>query len=372
MNGETNHKPPSGLYIHIPFCKSKCDYCDFTSFAGLDHLQIEYFEALEKELELQSLVHGKLTFDTVFLGGGTPTQSGSARLVKILKAVWEHFDVADGAELSVEANPDTASLEALRELEGAGINRFSFGIQSAVASELRFLGRSYRWEEIEGLLALLSKLSSDNISFDILVGIPGQTVETLAFTVDRLMVFSPKHISAYLLMVEEGTALHQMVRRGEVSMPEDEVSLELYQYLRERLEREGFSRYEISNFALPGYESRHNLKYWNYEEYLGVGVSAWSFVGGERFGNTKSIKIYVESLRRNRIPQVAGENLSSKRKRFERGMLALRLRRGFPEDELPYDFKERFSSYLLLDDGRVALNDEGMRVYNDIVATLAP
>lgn len=272
---------PIGVYVHVPFCDGKCPYCDFYSMRG-DEARLEaYTEALCRAAAHWAPRWQGKTADTVYFGGGTPVLLGAARLRRVLDAIRAHIPVTDDAEITVEANPAAAQDELFCGLREAGFNRLSMGLQSADPGELRFLGRRHTVQQAADAVKAAKAAGFENISLDLMLGLQGQTPDILKRSVDFCAAQETPHVSAYLLKVEPGTPFH---RRGIAdTLPDEDCQAELYHLACETLEGHGFRQYEISNFAKPGFESRHNLHYWRDEEYAALGASAHGFLDGERF-----------------------------------------------------------------------------------------
>ena len=271
-----------GIYFHIPFCRSKCDYCDFYSLAGRDDAMDLCQRALLAHLKETAFAARSCEVDTVYFGGGTPSYYGAKRLRELLAAVKKHYRVARNAEVTFEANPDSAGFKTLRTLRRAGFNRVSLGMQSACPAELEAVHRPHTPAQTDEAVAAARKARLGNLSLDLIYGLPGQTMASWQETVEHSLSLAPEHLSCYGLKVEEGTPLAARVRRGE-SLPEDDTQADLYLWAVERLARAGYEQYEISNFARPGFASRHNLRYWNMEPYIGFGPGAHSDFGGRRY-----------------------------------------------------------------------------------------
>lgn len=284
-----------GIYIHIPFCRSKCDYCDFYSLPGQEGRMDGYQKALLAHLKEAALSARSFTVDTVYFGGGTPSYYGGKRLKELLAAVRKHYRVEKDAEITFEANPDSADARTLRSLRRAGFNRISLGMQSACPAELEAAGRPHTVEQGDGAVAAARKAKLKNLSLDLIYGLPGQTMASWQETVEHALSLAPEHLSCYGLKVEEGTPLAARVRRGE-SLPEDDTQADLYLWAVERLARAGYEQYEISNFARPGFASRHNLRYWNMEPYIGFGPGAHSDFGGRRYSWIRDLEGYARGV----------------------------------------------------------------------------
>ena len=284
---------PLGIYIHIPFCRSKCLYCDFCSIPNPKSDVIErYVAALCRDLEARAPECCGYEVDTVYFGGGTPSLLSSGLLLRVLDTLVRCYPVAKNAEITLECNPATASAEAFRALRKGGFNRLSIGLQSTHENELRALGRIHSFADFERTFTDARRAGFENISADLMSGIPQQTVESYLQSLRRLIAIGPEHISAYGLSVEEGTPFFAMQNR--LQLPDEEAAREMYFRGAELLWEHRYAQYEISNFARRGYESRHNLKYWNCDEYLGFGVAAYSDFHGDRFGNSRDLAAYIE------------------------------------------------------------------------------
>lgn len=275
-----------GLYFHIPFCRSKCPYCDFYSRLPDENILDAYTDALCDEMSTGSRTaafteNADLSFDTVYFGGGTPSVLGGERLFRILDEARKCYRIAKNAEITVECNPSGVDEEFFRQLAHGGVNRISLGLQSAVDTERRQLGRFADRAQVEKVLTNVKKSGITNLSLDVMLGIPDQTIASLDETLQFCLSMDVPHISAYMLALEENTVFYR--RRDRLNLPDEDAVCELYCHMAETLKKNGILQYEISNFAKTGFPSRHNLKYWNCEEYLGLGPSAHSFLGGKRF-----------------------------------------------------------------------------------------
>ncbi len=370
---------PLGLYLHIPFCKSKCGYCDFYSIPRPDAEAMQaYVDRLCEDLQANAHAAREYTVDTVYLGGGTPTLLPSASLARILETVQRFYRVDRNAEITAECNPATADREKLCEMRRAGYTRLSIGVQSAVEGELRALGRKHSWRDVQLLWEAATTAGFSNLSVDLMLGIPHQTMNSLQQTMDAVLSLSPKHLSAYTLSIEPNTPFGR-VGEGGLDLPDEDGTTDLYLLLLETAERHGLHQYEISNFAEDGYESRHNLKYWNCEEYLGLGPAAHSDFGGVRWGNKRAVSEYLEKR-----PIREGEARISQEERLEEYvMLRMRLCQGLDMDILAARFgeaaRERFETGLsrYCEGGFVkrkgeslAFTPKGMLVSNSILSEL--
>lgn len=364
-----------GLYIHVPFCKSKCRYCDFCSFPTPSSSAVEgYLDALVNEIGAWGNRIGEAlgylpAVDTVFFGGGTPTLLNPKQFGKLTEAIFRSFSVTEDAEITAECNPATADRAYFSALRGLGVNRLSVGIQSMHDSELKLLGRLHRASDAASTLRDARDAGFDNISADIMFGIPGGTRESLAATLDSVLALSPDHISVYGLQIEDGTyfARHQ----NELDLPDEETECAMYMDAVRLLTDRGLARYEISNFARPGRQSRHNLKYWRREDYLGLGLAAHSCLGAVRFSNTECLADYLEGRR-----EATRETVSEHDILCERIMLGMRLDEGVDFERLgekaaPYrDALLRYVDRGLVkkSGSRLSFTDDGMYVSNAILA----
>ena len=284
-----------GVYIHIPFCKSKCPYCDFYSYRCDNASQKKYVNALVDEIKTlrrcSDFLQGEFKADTLYIGGGTPSVLIPDNLTAIIVAAKSRFNIGDGAEITVECNPGSDISSLIPAFKKCGVNRISLGMQSAVDSERQTLGRSADKKRIREAINLLKDNGIDNISLDIMLGIPDQNEDSLKETLDFAIECNTKHISAYILKIEDGTFFD--IHRERYNFPDDNAVCDLYNQCADTLEKAGFVHYEISNFALPGYESRHNTKYWELEDYLGIGAAAHSYIKGKRFYFERDTESFV-------------------------------------------------------------------------------
>ncbi len=326
---------PLGLYLHIPFCKAKCIYCDFYSLPRSEEKMDAYTEALRHDLIHWAAEAKDCTVDTIYFGGGTPSYLGADRLCRILETVFAHYHVAKEAEITTEANPDSAREErALRQLRSAGFNRISLGMQSASNEELRLIGRVHTHEQTVAAVRAARAAGFDNVSLDLIYGLPEQSMARWRKNLDAAIALEPEHLSCYGLKIEEGTPLYR--KMDALVIPDDDAQAEEYLATVETLARAGYRQYEISNFARPGRESRHNLKYWLMQEYLGFGPGAHSDFGGRRFACARDLNAYLaggESLSESACP-------AEKEREEERVMLALRTVQGLDLSMLREDTRD--------------------------------
>ncbi len=286
-----------GLYVHIPFCETKCPYCDFNTYAGINHLLPPYLTALDREIQVWGATLGHPTVNSVFLGGGTPSMLSPAQIATLLSTIRETFTIAVGAEVTAEVNPDDASVERLSAFREAGVNRISLGVQSLDDGELQKLGRRHGAAEALEALAAIWDAGYTNFSADLMYGLPHQGMDTWRSTVERVIAAGPPHVSAYALTMEEGTPFGKQAADGQLPEQDTDLAADMYWWADDAFARAGLRNYEISNWARQGMASRHNTTYWHNVPYLGVGPGAHSFIGGYRFANMKSPVGYMTKVR---------------------------------------------------------------------------
>ena len=287
-----------GIYIHIPFCMQKCVYCDFLSAPAGEDVKRKYIEALVCEINITcGLYNDRLSgyqVKTIFFGGGTPSAVKPEYIRDIMKCLNEHFDIAEGAEVTIECNPGTLDINKADIYRECGINRISFGLQSADNTELKMLGRIHTFEQFKESLSIAEKAGFDNINVDIMSALPGQTMESYKRTVEKVLECNVKHISAYSLIVEEGTPLYDRLDTDYPELPDEDTERQMYYYTQDSLASAGYVQYEISNYARPGYECRHNISYWERTDYLGFGIGAASLFEEIRHTNISDINRYID------------------------------------------------------------------------------
>lgn len=368
---------PIGLYVHVPFCVKKCSYCDFCSFPiGEIKGKDKYIDALCSEI--RSYGHRGLSLDSIFFGGGTPSLLCGDDFRKITCAIRESFELCDGLEFTIEANPKTLTEENLREYISCGVNRVSIGLQTIHENELKKLGRIHSFEDFINTYALVRKLGIKNVSVDLMYGIPDQKDRTFMETLERVVALDPTHISVYGLIVEEGTPISEMI--SELDLPTEDEECDMYSLACDLLKKHGYNHYEIANYAKDGYQCKHNLKYWMDKEYIGVGVSAYSYFDGGRYGNSRNFAQYLSDYSKCRTDT---ESIDDESEKFEYAMLRLRLSEGFSLDDYTARFSESFLSgrEVLVDrlcreelmrivNRRISLTEKGFYVSNSILAEL--
>jgi oxygen-independent coproporphyrinogen-3 oxidase len=321
---------PAGIYIHIPFCRSRCSYCDFATGMYNAAMAERYVHSLVNEIGSWREVEPAETVDTIYFGGGTPSLLSPAQLEALLKVVRQRFSVSADAEVSIEINPGTVTPEALAAFRHLGINRASFGAQTFDDGELARLGRSHTADETRRTFHDLRDAGFDNISFDLIAGLPGQTIERWRRNLDEAFSLRPEHLSFYLLEVHQGTPLASHIKSGLQPQPDDDLAADMYEVMLDRALEAGYEHYEISNLCLPGYESRHNTKYWTAAPYYGFGCSAHSYDGGfRRWANERDLVRYIEMIEQDRKAIVDETLLTKTDRQAEAVFLGLRMMQGF-------------------------------------------
>ena len=321
-----------GIYIHIPFCRSKCDYCDFYSLAGRDDRMDQYQKALLSHIKETAPLAQDFPVDTIYIGGGTPSYYGAKRLKELLGVIRKLYKVEKDAEVTVECNPDSVDVKSLKILRKAGVNRLSMGMQSAIACELERIHRIHTPQQVNEAATAARKAGFTNLSLDLIYGLPGQTMDSWKATVEHALSLIPQHLSCYGLKVEEGTPLAARVAQGEV-LPDDDQQADLYLWTVGRLERAGYSQYEISNFAKPGFASRHNLRYWLTQPYIGFGPGAHSDFGGRRYSFVRDLDAYIQGVLQGGDIIDESEIIPKRDRCGEYLMLRLRTVQGINEQE---------------------------------------
>jgi oxygen-independent coproporphyrinogen-3 oxidase len=319
----------AGIYIHIPFCRSRCSYCDFATGIYQSQLAERYVSAIVKEIAEWGEVEQGSRVDTIYLGGGTPSMLSSLQVERILSAVYGRFEVSASSEITMEMNPGNLSCETLCDFKSLGINRASFGAQTFDDAELAKLGRSHTAAETRKTFRDLKKAGFQNINFDLIAGLPGQTLDGWNRNIEEALALRPEHLSFYLLEVHEGTPLAEHIKQGKQPKPDEDLAGEMYELMLERSGRAGYFHYEISNLCLPGFESRHNTKYWTAAPYYGFGCSAHSYDGKlRRWANERDVKRYVDQVEAGFPPATQSWQLSEHDMKAESVFLGLRLMKG--------------------------------------------
>lgn len=368
-----------GLYIHIPFCKSKCLYCDFYSLPRSETMMDRYTAVLCKHLSERASHAVGRSVDTVYFGGGTPSYLGAQRLTRLLACIKEHFHLERDTEITLEANPESLhDTETVQVLRRAGFNRISLGVQSANDEELRAVGRIHTFEQVRRAVAAIREGGIENLSLDLIYGLPGQTMESWQRTVETVAALAPEHLSCYGLKVEEGTPLYAM--QDSLTLADDDQQADMYLWTAKYLAQTGYEHYEISNFARSGHFSRHNMKYWMLEEYMGFGPGAHSDFGGVRYSYVRDLAAYcacVESGSDDLIDQ--REQITPQERTTEYLMLGLRTARGIDQESFEQRFglpfapieavleQFRKSGHAVNENGRWHLTAEGFLLSNAII-----
>ncbi len=374
--------PPAGLYFHIPFCKRKCPYCDFYSVTGGDHLAA-FLAALHREIALRAAP--EMVVNTVYFGGGTPSLLSPSAVADVLDAVQTHFNLLADVEVTLETNPGAVGLDGLTRLRKIGVNRLNIGVQSFRDDALRFLGRIHNRAEAGAVIDQARAAGFRNLGVDLIYGLPGQTLAGWVSDLEQALHYRPEHLSCYILTFEPGTPMTCDLERGRLAPLEESRVVDMFETTAAFLSRHGYDHYEISNFArTPDFRSRHNMKYWHFEPYLGFGPSAHSYRGNTRSWNIADLDIYMQRLAQDRRPEDGREVLSREQQVLEALLLGLRLKEGFSI----VDFEQRFHLSVqatfgrLLNQlseegclanlpGRCALTMRGMRYHNSISARFA-
>ncbi|CDO05733.1 coproporphyrinogen III oxidase [Mycolicibacterium cosmeticum] len=369
---------PFGIYIHVPFCATRCGYCDFNTYTPAElggANPAGWLAAVRLELALAAAQVGPRPVDTVFVGGGTPTMLGGDGLAAVLDAVRDHFTLAPDAEVTTEANPESSSPALFARLRAAGYTRISLGMQSAAPHVLAVLDRVHSAGRAPAAALEARAEGFEHVNLDLIYGTPGETDDDLRRSVEVAVSAGVDHVSAYALVVEDGTALARRVRRGEVPAPDNDVLAERYELLDAQLSAAGLQWYEVSNWSRPGGECRHNLGYWDGGEWWGAGPGAHGFVGSTRWWNIKHPNAYAQALAEGRLPIADSETLDDIARHTEDVMLRLRLRSGLPVAVLSAD--ERSRAEVAIGDGlvtraadRLVLTDPGRLLADAVVRTL--
>lgn len=375
----------AALYIHIPFCEKRCVYCDFYTVAG-QHARIsDYLEALKSEMALRAkeTFWQRQRFATIFFGGGTPSLLSPQQIAGILDSAFSAFTFEKDSEITLEANPGTVTGEQLAQYRGCGINRLSLGIQSFHADELEMLDRLHSPQQAIDAIVDARRAGFENINTDFMFALPQQTMPRWQQTLEQACGLAPTHISAYNLTIETGTPLDFAIRKGKIHPLTEEEERAFYQFTIDFLEAQGYLQYEVSNFARPGYEAKHNIKYWDGSPYLGLGASAHSYDGERRFWNVANLRKYLEALVANQLPEAASEMLSLQQRIFETAFLGLRQRRGVDLAAFARKFRQSFepafngtvkeleeNGFLRRQDHYLQLTREGLYLCDEICARL--
>lgn len=363
----------AGLYIHIPFCENKCSYCDFVSFANKKDSIDSYFKALLKEIELQADNYREIVFETIYFGGGTPSFVDVKYIEQTMLALKKFFAIKKDAEVTIEMNPNSATAEKIERYKQIGINRFSIGLQTAIDRQLKEIGRVHTLQDFENIASFLQ---GENFNVDIMLGLKQQTIEDILYSLAKAIEVNASHISVYALTPEENTPIYKDYLAG--VLPTEEETANFYKVVVDKLKQNGFLRYEVSNFAKKGKESKHNLLYWHAKQYLGLGLSASSYMQQRRFKNTTNLQQYLLQISQNILPIVECTTIDAESAKFEYIMLAFRLEEGLNVKEYEKLFCESFEesyahalhknkAYLKRTEDRIAIREEYIYVQNQIL-----
>ena len=374
------------LYLHIPFCVRKCNYCDFFSASGTEEEQAAYVSVMVQEIQSYQELSGEYEVQTIFLGGGTPSLLTPEQIEQIFDAIYHTFSVNENAEITMEMNPGTVDIEKLHAMKAAGVNRLSIGLQSAQNEELKMLGRIHTFEEFLETWKLVEQAGFKNRNIDLMSALPGQTIESYEDTLSKVLALEPEHISAYSLILEEGTVFYDWYEKGKLDrgawkLPSEEEEYAMGELTILRLAEAGMHRYEISNYAKPGKECRHNLGYWDRTEYLGIGAGSSSLIKGERFDHIRDRKAYIEKIRNGESILIDREILSVESQMEEFMYLGLRKIEGVSRtdfqnyfgknvDDVYGEILDKLEEEQLLEfsGNRIRLTHRGMDVSNCVLA----
>lgn len=350
----------AGIYLHIPFCDTKCIYCDFYSIT--EHSQKSVFiNSLIREINSFSELLSNRKFDTIYFGGGTPSLLNYEDFIVILETLYKYYDITKDAEITIEANPGTLNKSKLFQLKNLPINRISFGVQSFLDSELKFLSRIHNSNDAAECIKASQDAGYNNINIDLIFGLPMQTLENWIFNLNKAVKLNVQHISAYSLIYEKGTILNSLKTRGDIIPIDTEIESEMYEYTMDFLSRNGYNHYEVSNYAIPGFECKHNLKYWNLDEYIGFGPSAASYINNTRRTNAKNLTRYIELIRNLNKAYTSEEIINEQTSVKEHIMLGLRSK-GIEYDKFKLkhnkDFEKEYEQVIeKLIENKLAKND---------------
>jgi len=362
----------TGLYVHVPFCLTRCGYCDFNAYAGLDHLRGRYVDALLAEAALWSEAWDGDSFASVFLGGGTPTQLDTPDLVRLLAGLRESFRIEPDAEVTTEANPDTVDAAKLGALRAAGFERISFGAQSFDRTVLASLERVHDPDSVRAAFAAARTAGYHDVNLDLIYGAEGETLASWEGTLAATVALGPEHVSAYALTVESSTPLGRQVAAGERPAPDGDRQAEMFDRACAVLGAAGYEHYEVSNWAKPGHECRHNLNYWRRGDYLGLGAGAHAHRGERRWWNVRPPEQYLETVARGERPIGGFEDLTGEDARLEEVLLRLRTTEGLEASAVDADRAQPFLDEGLLErrQDRYVVTERGMFLANELVLAL--
>jgi oxygen-independent coproporphyrinogen-3 oxidase len=376
------NKEKRSIYIHIPFCKKKCIYCNFRSITDTSVVD-DYIKGLIKEIVLYKDLLKTSIIETIYIGGGTPSFISEKYIVEIINTIKDYNSLSALEEFTIEVNPGTVTKEKLETYKGMGINRLSMGLQSSDNQMLKTIGRVHTFVEAKAAYALARAVGFENISLDLIFGLPGQNVKDFEVSINEVIRLQPEHISAYSLKVEEETPLFELIKGKELVLPDEDVDREMYKKLISLLKNNGYFLYEISNFSKKGFESKHNMAYWNRQEYFGFGLAAHGFLKNKRFGNTENFDDYFHLLSKNDRPIVKEEVLNKEDALFEEIMLGLRLKKGINFKKINQNYDIDFlkshqnaidflveEELIIISKEHLRLTMKGMNLSNQVIAQL--
>jgi oxygen-independent coproporphyrinogen-3 oxidase len=371
--------PPKAVYVHIPFCEQICHYCDFNKVFLKGQPVNDYLKAAEVEMEATVAQFPFEKISTIYIGGGTPSALSASQLEKLLQSVNNHFSPDNSVEFAIEVNPGNISKEKLEVIKASGVNRLSIGVQAFQDDLLKAIGRTHGEKDIYETISLVRKFGFENISIDLMFGLPNQTVAMFKETLKKAIELEVPHFSAYSLKVEQKTVFYQLQRKGNLSLPTEDDEVAMYDLLIDRLTNQGYNHYEISNFGKRGYESKHNLTYWNNQEYYGIGAGAHGYVAGNRYANVGPIKKYLSLIETNQRSVIENHLVTEEEKIEEEMFLGLRKLEGVSITDFikkfgksPFDLfgKEITTlidqSLLEIIDGKIRLTRRGLFVGNEV------
>ncbi|MDK2992208.1 MAG: hypothetical protein PWP48_1441 [Clostridiales bacterium] len=374
-----------GLYIHIPFCAKKCLYCDFTSYAGVLDKQYVYKDAIIKEMGMRANIIGDKRISTLFIGGGTPSIVDTAVICEIIDGAYKNFHVDQEVEMTIEVNPGTVNIKKLTDYKSIGINRLSVGLQARQDELLKAIGRIHTSAEFVNSYNEARGVGFDNINVDLIFGLPQQTIGQWMRTLQAVASLGPEHISCYDLQIEEGTPMHKMVADGDIKPLDENADRLMYKTATALLRSEGYERYEVSNFAKPGFRCRHNLNYWHNGPYVGLGCAAHSHLDHIRWANVSGLQAYIDTILDDNIPIAFEEYIDRDTEMFETMMLGLRTSEGVDkklfEERFGIQLYQRYGHVidklsamgLMRNDGSaIKVSDKGVDVLNSVLVEFLP
>lgn len=376
------NKEKRSIYIHIPFCQKKCIYCNFRSTIDTSLVK-DYIKGLVKEIVLYKDLLRTSIIETIYIGGGTPSFISEKYIAEIVKTIKTYNDLSQLEEFTIEVNPGTVTEDKLNAYKNLGINRLSMGLQSSNNQMLRTIGRIHTFEEAKNAYVLARSIGFENISLDLIFGLPGQRLKDFEDSINEVIQLKPEHISAYSLKVEEETPLYELIKEKTLSLPKEEIDREMYELLINSLEKRGYYLYEISNFSKKDHESKHNMAYWKRQEYFGFGLAAHGYLGNKRYGNTENFDEYFQMLSNKRRPIISEVTLTKEDALFEEIMLGLRLKKGIDLQKLNKNYDIDFlknkkeaikflteEGLIRISKGRLSLTIQGMDLSNQVIAAL--